>query len=110
MVYEKTIKIAKKEAERLEYLLDQEELDFEAEGVEEDATLLPLTANFENGYSMEINVCTGQQNCYVDSILYSNQQDNLSPRCYVAEPEFGLLGEFYFELNRDKYIVNVVAE
>lgn len=106
MVYEQTVKVSKDKAERLQALLDQGEIDFEKEDVEEDATLLTLTANFENGFSADIKVCSGQHNCYVDPVLFN---ENGNEVC-VGEPSFDLLGEYDFEFVGNQYIVNVEIE
>lgn len=103
MVFEKRVTVSKKEAERLQYLLDQEEVNFEAEKVEEDAT---LTANFEDGFSADIKVCSGQHNCYVDPVLFNKNGFEVC----VGEPAFDLLGEYDFEVAGNQYIVKVEAE
>lgn len=106
MIYEKTLKISKEEAKKYQKLLEQDELDFEKENVEEDSTLKILTTKFENGFCADIKVCTGQHNCYVDPVLFDSKGNEVC----VDEPSETILGEYYFKNDEDKYIVNVETE
>lgn len=106
MEFEKSIKIKRAVAERLQTLLDQEEIDFEKKDVEEDSLLLCETVKFDNGYTMDFKVCSGQTNCWSEAVLFNESGIEVG----VTEPSYELLGECYFLYKQDEYIVNVEAE
>lgn len=106
MKFEKTLYLSKEEVKRLQNLLDFEKVDFEKENIEEDAVIHSLSARFNNCYSAEINVCSGQQNLWVDSVLFNAERQQIA----VAEPAFDILGETFFEHDGNEYTVNIETE
>lgn len=67
--------------------------------------LASFTTKFKNGFFVDVNVCSGQHNCWVDAILY----DPTGKEVVVAEPYDVLLGSTCFEYGGDKYFVDLVA-
>jgi uncharacterized protein YrzB (UPF0473 family) len=53
-----------------------------------------------------IKVCSGQNNLYVDPVLFDNEGNEVC----VGEPAFELLGEYYFEYKGNEYVVYVEEE
>ena len=106
MKFEKTIKVKKEQAEKFQALLNMEEVDFEGLGVEEDAILASFTTVFNNGFFIDINVCSGQHNCWVDAILH----DIDGQEVVLDEPSDELLGPVSFTYEEHEYCVNLVAE
>lgn len=106
MIYEKTIKISKDVVDRMEYLLDQEELDFKEEDIETDTILFYKTVKFEDGCQADIKVCCGQTNAYVDAVLFSKDGQEVQ----VLEESFKLHGEYTFSYNKIEYNIELVAE
>lgn len=105
MQFKKTVTVSKKIADRLQALLDKTEVNFEKEMVDTDATLLTLTAKFDDQVEADIKVCSGQNNCYVDAVLF----DKGSEVC-VSETCEKLLGDFYFTYKGNEYIVTLEVE
>ena len=106
MKYTKILTISKETAEKFQKLLDMEEVDFKGLEVEEDAILASFTARFENGLFVDINVNSGQNNCWVDTILYSPTGDEL----VLDEPSETLLGESCLFYQGDEYSVVLTIE
>lgn len=89
---EAVIFISKDQAGYLQWLLDQAEIDFDAENIPEDATLATFTARFSNGYEADIKVCSGQNNCFVDPVLFNEKGGEIT----VLDVEGELLGFYDF--------------
>lgn len=106
MRYESKIKISKEKAEELQVLLDKDSINFEKEDIEEDSVLFKGVAVFDNGFMAHIKVCSGQNNLYVDPVLFDNEGNEV----YAGEPAFELLGEYYFEYKGNAYVVYVEEE
>lgn len=106
MKYKKILIITKEKAEEFQKLLDMEKVDFEGLEVEEDAILATFTAKFENGYFIDINVNSGQNNCWVDVILYSPTGNEV----VLDEPSETLLGESCLSYKGDEYSVVLTTE
>lgn len=106
MVFKKTITVSKERASELQKLIDMEEINFEEMDIEEDAVLASFTAKFENGFWIDINVCSGQHCCWVDTILYNPEGHEVM----IDEPSDILLGESYFNYGGNEYHVNLVEE
>lgn len=106
MTFEKTITVKKDQVEKLQALLDMEEVDFEGLDIEEDSTLATFTATFENGFSVDTNVCSGQHNCWVDTILYNPAGHEIA----LDEPSDELLGTVCFSYGGNEYRVHIVEE
>lgn len=98
-----SIYIKAEELKEYNRLLAIEEVDFEKEGIKEDSTLKSINAVFSNGYEVDIKVCSGQTNCYVDAILFDDKGYEL----VVAEPSFELDGQYIFEIDGETYCVTV---
>ena len=89
---EAVVFIHKRQVDYLQKLLDRTEIDFRAEGIPEDATLITYTAKFNNGYEADIKVCSGQKNCFIDPVLFNEQGGEVS----VLDTEDKLLGLYDF--------------
>ena len=106
MDYSLSKKINKSQAEKLEKILALDVVDFKELSIKEDEIHTKFEADFENGFHVTIRVCRGQTDCWVDAILFDSAGSNVA----VAEPEFYLLGEYYFEFNGDNYCVTLESE
>lgn len=100
------IQIDTEEAKYLQDLLDATDIDFNKKKIAEDSTIETFTANFSNGFFADIKVCSGQNNCFVDPVLFT---ENGSQIC-VLEPEGELLGYYTFTVNDINYVVEVITE
>lgn len=50
-------------------------------GIEEDSTLYVFTTKFDDGHFADINVNSGQKNCWIDYVLYDKEGYELSCSC-----------------------------
>lgn len=89
---EAVVFIHKRQVDYLQKLLDRTEINFRAEGIPEDATLITYTAKFNNGYEADIKVCSGQRNCFIDPVLFNEHGGEAS----VLDTEDKLLGLYDF--------------
>ena len=64
------ITLTKAEGEKYNRLLDMDEVDFEAEEVEEDALLLSKTVDCGDGVFAELKVCSGQTNLWAEIVWF----------------------------------------
>lgn len=103
MLKSATIPIKKSTADKLQRILDMEKINFQEENIEEDAVLAVFAANFTDNYKVIIEVCTGQNNAYTNPVLY----DPDGFEVYVLEADFDLIGEYWFEIGNDTYIVEL---
>lgn len=69
----KEIKITSEELDKYNALLQKDEIDFEEEGVEEDATLLSKTVRFDDGVWADLRVCSGQTNCWAEVVWFDKE-------------------------------------
>lgn len=90
---EAVIFIEKRSARELQDLLDRVEINFHEEKIAEDALLAVFRAKFDNGYEADIKVCSGQNNCFIDPILF----DEEGRQACLIDAEFDLLGVYEFE-------------
>lgn len=95
--------VEKEYAQELQGLLDKEEIDFWDEGIPVDTILQIFTARFDDRYEAEIKVCSGQNNCFIDPVLF----DKNSCEACVLDPEGDLLGFYEFEANGNIYQVEL---
>lgn len=70
--------------------------------IDEDSTIFSKTITFENGYQVNIKVCTGQSNAYVDCVLFDDKGNEIS--CCVGET---LLGKICFECDNLIFEIDV---
>lgn len=103
--YSKTIIVDLNEATRLQSLLDQDEVDFKSEDVEEDSILFYSLVEFDDGYKVCIKVCSGQTNCWSEAVLFDDKGIEIG----VTEPSFDFIGEYNFSIKKCEYVVNVEA-
>lgn len=103
--YKETIVISKETAEELDNLLYLEDIDFNEKKIAKDSTIETFTANFKNGYSMDIKVCAGEDNCFLDIILFDKNSSQVDCMC----GEDTILGTFEFEDENVKYITEIVV-
>lgn len=98
MIYTQTITISKKLADKINNLLTTVNEDF---GIDE--TIIH-TANFGNGYEMDIKCCgSDDETAWTEAVLFNNGSE-----VCCSEPSDEYLGEWELETRDDKYIVNVV--
>jgi len=102
---EKTITVKQVEIKRLQKLLDQDEVNF-TDGIEMDSTLFNESVRFDNGFSANVKVCSGQTNCWTEAVIFNNEGIEIG----VTEPSFELLGEYSFSFEENEYIINVLEE
>ena len=108
--YTKTIYIPKKEIERLNRLLDvvYDEEDMEREGVESDSTLFIKTARFDDGYEVDVKVCSGQHNLWSEAVLFDPDGNEVS--CVDDCSYEHIDGEWSLESDDAEYTVVVKAK
>ena len=46
-------------------------------GIEEDTTLYRFTAKFNDGHFADINVNSGQENCWIDFVFYNEEGNEI---------------------------------
>ena len=102
MEFKTAIKVEKEKLNHLNSLLSMENIDFHALKIEEDATLETFTANFGNGIEVDIKVCSGQTNCFVDPILFDHGSEAVT-----NDTEDQLDGIYLFEYESNTYVVVV---
>jgi hypothetical protein len=100
MVYKETIKIRKKEAEKMERILSIEE--GHCPDYDPVAVIKTYTAKFSNGFEADIKVCNGDTP-FVDPVLFNEKGIEIC----VGEVEDTLLGEYHFEYGEDVFVVTV---
>lgn len=111
MIFKETITYDKDTLERVNALLDIEEL---GEYTEEQKLLNPKTddfiglmwIDFENGNSITIDVCSGTGNYYDNCVL--RDKDGYEITCFDCN--YSIDNEMEFNYEDDTYIVNIVAE
>ena len=108
--YTKTIYVPKKELERLNRLLDvvYDEEDMEREGVDFDSTLFLDTAKFDDGYRVDIKVCSGQHNLWAEAVLFD--PDGNQVYCVDDGSYENIDGEWNLESDDAEYTVVVKAK
>lgn len=99
-----TMFIPKKTVDKYNHLLDMKDMDFENEGIDEDAVLKTYTFRFANGIEADIKVCSGQTNLFVDPVLFHNGCE-----CCVLETADTVDGEYSFEYNDVIYTAVLVG-
>lgn len=102
---ESTVRIPKRELDYWNRLLDIEEVDFEKEGIDCDQELERYTFNFGNGFEADIKVCSGQTNLFVDPVLFYKGSE-----CCVLEPDYEVIGEYWFECDGTEYVAIIEEE
>ena len=100
----KKVFVSKEKLKKLNYLLSLDKIDFEKEGVKEDSVLFEKVINFNKNIMVLIQVCTGQNNAYINSVLFKNGQE---VTCLECEGEDSLDGEYIFDFNENEYVVKI---
>lgn len=92
------VKINRNEFDEMnKYLADGNDLTVHS--LEQEATLLSLSANFDDQYKSVIEIFTGQESVMATAYLY-NQEDECVE---FIESDGGLDNEYTFEFNDSKY-------
>lgn len=107
--YAKSVYVPKKEVERLNRLLDvvYDKEDMEREEVEPDSTLFIETARFDDGYEMDVKVCSGQTNIWSEAVLFDPDGNEVC----CTEPMYDNIdGEWSLESDDAEYTVVVKAK
>ena len=110
MVYRETIKIKKEVLERVNALLDIEEL---GEYTEEQKLLNPkqddfiglMLIDFKNGNSITIDVCSGTGNYYDNCVL--KDKDGYEITCFDCN--YSIDKEMEFNYENDTYIITLIT-
>lgn len=105
--YTKPVYVPKKEIERLNRLLDvvYDEEDMEKEEVEPDSTLFIRTARFDDGYEVDVKVCSGQANLWSEAVLFDPDGNEV----YCTDPTYDNIdGEW--SLESDDTVYNVIVK
>lgn len=101
MVYKETIKIRKKEAEKMERILSIEEGHYP--DYDSDTVIKTYTAKFSNGFEADIKVCNGD----TPFVVLSNEK---GIEICVGKVKDTLLGEYHFEYGEDVFVVTVEVD
>lgn len=101
MEYTKKIQIEKEYADYLQELLDRENIDFHEEKIGKDSVIDTFTAVFEDGREVDIKVCSGETNCFIDAVIFERNGCEIE----AIEPRDSLLEEYFFEVDNVNYIV-----
>ena len=86
MEYQKKLYIGKAEIEKWERLMDAEEVDYDAEGINSYSSAASWTMDFGNGFQMDVKVCTGSRHdgdapnglgnpLYAEGVLFKNGEE-----------------------------------
>lgn len=97
--------IKQEDAEYFQQLLDKTEINFHKMKIAEDSTIETFTFYFGNNIEADIKVCSGQNNCFLDPILFENGSE-----VCLLDPEGDLIGEYVFEYNGVEYIAILEIE
>lgn len=100
MRHTKTITITQREYEHLQSILDIED---NIDEQYEEGTYKTFSAEFDDGRSIDVKLCIGQNNAYIDAILFSDDGYEI----IVLEPDWTLLGEYEFEYQGTTYILEL---
>lgn len=97
-----TIYINQRKIDGYNDLLDSENIKFVDRHLLHDSVIETFTAVFRNGVKADIKVCAGENNCFIDPVLFKDGSE-------VKTLEVGdmLSGPYEFEYNNKKYIVNI---
>jgi len=104
MTYKGIIKVSKEVERECQEILDLAEKLYEEKDDIYEGVYKTFSYTFANGYFVEIRVEVGQVNAYIDAVLYDHEGYEIN----VMEPEFELLGEYWFEDKGDSYTVELV--
>lgn len=96
----------KKYADCLQELLDRENIDFYEEKIGKDSVIDTFTTVFEDGREVDIKVCSGDSNCFIDAVILDKNGCEIE----AIEPQDSLLEEYFFEVDNVKYIVLLKAK
>jgi hypothetical protein len=99
-----TIEIPKKEAKRLQTILNRDSCD---PNYPEDRVIIIFTAEFDNGYQADIKVCNSDERFspFVDPVLFDDEGSEI----VIGEVDSLLLGEYLFDYEDETYQVLVKA-
>lgn len=107
-----TLKITKVEADRLNAILEVDQLWEEDHepltdlDVKYDDTLQSYTVDFGDGYQADIEVCTGQSNAFINAVLFLNGHE--VDICEDGSTD--ILGEYDWSDEDEEFHVDVVCE
>lgn len=115
MRYEQEMKIPLKTVDRLQKILNIGDFEQANVNIDDfrkikigDGLLFCESVRFQNGYQIDIKVCYGMHNAYVDAILFDRDGGEIS----ICEPDKTLLGTYWFHGpvdGNDEYTVEVVS-
>lgn len=107
--YIKLLTIKEKKALDLQTILDLDTDKFaeqvENKMIKEDVTLFDKTIIFDDGFNIQIRVCTGQNNAYADFVLYD--ADGCEIDAIVDE---SLIRKVEFKDNDNIYIIDIIPD
>lgn len=95
------------EAEKLEKLLSYKRPTYKKHGIEPYSTYRSWTADFGNGYEIDIKVCSSEKNAplWSEAVLFHNGSE-----ISCTEPCDTLLGTWTFNHENTEYQIKVTEE
>lgn len=108
MTYREQIKIRKNDVSFYNSLLQMNGNEiYNKYGLKRDEKPCALTAQFDNGYEMDINLIICEEDTpYIDTVLFNATGNEMS--CEIGEGNID--DEYYLKDDGDEYYVTVVAE
>ena len=97
MIRSATITIPRSQVSDIIEILDRTE-----ELPRENDTIYCFTARFNDGCEVDIKVCNGDSP-YIDPVLFDARGYELA----VGDPCWDILGEYWFMVGDDEYVVNI---
>ena len=91
-------------AKELQKFLDMENVNMYDLKIGEDSTIHVFTAKFSDDFEVDIKVCSGSNNFFIDPVLF----DENGHQVCVLEAEFDLLGDYVFESDTKEYTVKLI--
>lgn len=105
-IEKKTIKVDPQVAQELQNLLDQPNVDLHKEKLGKFSTIANFTVRFEDGFEVDIKVCTSEDDVFIDPVLVNSSGFNVQ----ALDPCYDLLEEYVFEHDTKQYVVELIAD
>ncbi|MDR0286653.1 MAG: hypothetical protein LBI03_02945 [Clostridiales bacterium] len=86
----------KETVNRWQRLVNMSEVDFDRDGIDPDCVLEAWSVEFDNGYFAELKVCSGEDNLFLDAVLFEPWNDALR-QAFVLDCPDNILGDHVFQ-------------
>lgn len=83
-----------------------EKFDYVELGFKRDEVIQTFTVKFNDNFEVDIKVCSSEYAVFIDPVLF----DNSGNQVCVLDTDVDLLGEYSFEYNNKKYLVEILAK